>query len=273
MTRSVKLAAPPPPLEAFSIEVSAGGRRILAGVSLALRPGKVVAVLGPNGAGKSTLVRALAGVLAPDHGEVRMAGEPLAALPRREIARRLAVVPQRVEVPEGVSVRDVVASGRAPHQNALLWPGPGDEALIDQALERCDLRALASRPVEQLSGGELRRVIVARALAQSTPILLLDEPTAHLDLRHALDLLTLVRREADERQVAVLIVVHDLPTASLFADEVVLLDQGEVAASGPVADVMRAGTLERVFAVSLAAVEVDGVTTFLPRKPNFRSKT
>jgi len=265
MTRSVKPAATCPSLEARSIAIQAGG--LAGGVSLSLWPGRVVAVLGPNGAGKSTLVRLLSGVLRPARGEIFLDGVPLTELSRRQIAQRLAVVPQQIETPEGLTVGEVVASGRAPHQGALLWPSPEDESITREALARCDLLSLVDRPADRLSGGELRRVIVARALAQSAPLLLLDEPTAHLDLRHAVELMSLVRREADERGLAVLVVVHDLPTASLFADDVLLLSSAGVEAQGPVAEVLARPTLERVFEVGLAPVEVDGVTTFLPRRP------
>jgi iron complex transport system ATP-binding protein len=267
MTRSVKPASTWPTLEARSLGVSAGSRRLLSGVSLALAPGRVVAVLGPNGAGKSSLVRALCGLLPPDQGEVLLDGAPLGALPRRAIARHIAVVPQQVEAPEGLSVRELVATGRAPHQDALLLAGPGDLAAVDDALRRCALEPLAERPADRLSGGELRRALVARALAQQTPILLLDEPTAHLDLRHVLDLVTLVRAEARGRGAAVLVVVHDLPTAALLADDALLLSGGRAVAFGPADEVLRREALEQLFEVELAPVQVGEVATFLPLRP------
>lgn len=267
MTRSVKPASTFPTLEARSLGLSAGSRRLLGGVSLALAPGRVVAVLGPNGAGKSSLVRALCGLLLPDQGDVLLGGVPLRTLPRRAIARQIAVVPQQVEAPEGLSVRELVATGRAPHQDALLLAGPGDLAAVDHALRRCALESLADRPADRLSGGELRRALVARALAQQTPILLLDEPTAHLDLRHVLDLVALVRAEAHERGAAVLVVVHDLPTAALLADDALLLSGGGAVAFGPAPEVLRREALEQLFEVELAAVQVGEVATFLPLRP------
>jgi iron complex transport system ATP-binding protein len=266
MTRSVKPASTSPPLEARSLGASAGQHRLLSGVSLTLAAGRVVVVLGPNGAGKSSLVRALCGLLPPDQGEVRLDGQPLASLPRRSVARRIAVVPQQAEAPEGLTVRDLVLTGRAPHQDALLRAGHADRAAVDDALRRCALSPLADRRAEHLSGGELRRALIARALAQQTPILLLDEPTAHLDLRHALDLVAVVRGEA-RRGAAVLAVIHDLPTASLLADDVLLLEGGQAAAWGPAGEVLHRGILERVFAVELAPVQLDGKTTFLPVRP------
>ncbi len=227
-------------------------------------------VLGPNGAGKSTLVRAVTGLLAPARGEVWLEGRPLSGWSRREVAQRVAVVPQHVEPPEGLSVRQTVAMGRAPHQGAWLRPGPGDEAAVDDALGRCDLVALADRSVDRLSGGEFRRVMVARALAQGAGVLVLDEPTAHLDLRHVLDLVAVARREADDGR-AVLMVVHDLPTAALVADEALLLgSDGRVVAAGEASDVLQREPLEQAFGVELSPVSIDGVTTFLPRPPNSR---
>lgn len=261
MTRSVKTAL----LEAAGVAVDAGRRRVVEGVSLALRPGQLVVVLGPNGAGKSTLLRALAGLVVPSQGAILLDGQPIGALSRRDVARRVAVVPQQIELPEDQTVREVVASGRAPHRNALFWPNPGDAAIVEEALASCDLLPLADRPLAHLSGGEQRRAIVARALAQTTPILLLDEPTAHLDLKHAHELLLLLRRLIDRRDLAALAVLHDLNLAARFADHVILLRAGAIAAQGSPSEVLQPATLEAVFEIPLVSFADGDTRAFAPR--------
>ncbi|MCS6901486.1 MAG: ABC transporter ATP-binding protein [Myxococcales bacterium] len=263
MTRSVKSTSTWPSLEARSLGASVGRRRLLSGVSLALTPGRITVVLGPNGAGKSSLIRVLSGLLPPDEGEVCLDGQPISTLSRRAIAQRIAVVPQQIEAPEGLSVRELVLTGRAPYQNALLCQSPTDHAAVDNALHRCALSALADHPADRLSGGELRRALIARALAQQTSLLLLDEPAAHLDLRHVLELVKLVREEA-HRGAAILAVIHDLPTATLLADDVLLLAGGRTEAWGPAREVLRHDLLEHVFGVELAPVQLRNHTTFLP---------
>lgn len=264
MSRSVKPTASSAALEARSISVHAGDRQLLSEVSLRLFPGRVLVVLGPNGAGKSSLIRALVGILPLKQGEILLEGSPLHTLERRTIARRIAVVPQQAEAPEGLSVREVVLSGRAPHLGALLHPSTSDIALVDATLRRCALEPLAERSVHQLSGGEFRRALVARALVQQTPLLLLDEPTAHLDVRHVLDLIHIIRHESRERLVATLVVVHDFHTASLLADDVLLLEQSTMVAYGSAPEVLRRDLLEQVFRVRLASVEIGEITTFFP---------
>ncbi len=224
---------------------------ILEGVSLGARAGEWVAVLGPNGAGKSTLIRLLAGTLAPRSGSVWLGGRELASLGREAIARELAVVPQDSDVAFGFSVRQVVMMGRAPHQSGLLLARPVDEEVVDRALARCDVAGLAERPLAELSGGERRRVTIARALAQEPRVLLLDEPAAHLDVRHAVQVGDLVRSEVSERKVACITVLHDLAAAARWADRVVLLAEGRVCADGPPDDVLRPDRLESVFGMRI----------------------
>jgi iron complex transport system ATP-binding protein len=241
-------------LEARAVSAGYPGRPVLSEVDVALSAGEITAVIGPNGAGKSTLVRVLAGTLAPRAGGVFLAGRLLEQLSRREAAQRIAVVPQENEVAFGFSVRQVVMMGRAPHQSGLLLARPEDHTAVRRALARCDLEALAERPVSELSGGERRRVVIARALAQSADVLLLDEPTAHLDLRHAVGLYQMAREEAAERRVACLAVMHDLTAAMRWADRAILLVDGAVRASGPVREVLDPVLLEPAFGVRLKAL-------------------
>ena len=240
----------------------------LAGVDLTISPGEIVAVLGPNGAGKTTLVRVASGLLEPRHGEVRVLGEPLFGprRPRSWVARMLAVVEQTPTVFGNFSVGDVVAMGRAPHQGAWMRSTPEDDWIVADALARCELTALAARPARALSGGEQKRVAVARALAQQPKVLLLDEPGAFLDVRHQLDLYELLAAEVKARGIACLIVMHDLNVASQFADRVVLMKRGKIVAGGRVADVMTPDVLRETFDVELETIEASGGRYFFPRR-------
>lgn len=240
-----------------------GSRRVLDGVDLELRAGEVAGLVGPNGAGKSTLVAIASRALAPRAGEVRLEGVPLPRWRRRALARRVAVVPQGGELPEGYRVRELVAMGRAPHAGFLRGPTARDEAAVDAALERTALGPLADRPVEALSGGERQRVVLARALAQEPSVLLLDEPTNHLDLRHQVEAMR-VARHAAARGVAVLIVVHDLNLAARACDRVVLLDAGAVVADGTPTEVLGEHRLRSVYAADVRVHLVDGVPTVVP---------
>ncbi len=236
-----------PVIETRDVVAGYRGRAVLHAVSLDAKPGELVAVLGPNGAGKSTLVRVLAGTLAPSEGGVFLDGRPISELSRREVAMMLAVVPQESDVAFGFSVREVVMMGRAPHQGGLLIARREDIDAVDQALERCELVALGARPAAELSGGERRRVTIARALAQKPRVLVLDEAAAHLDIKHAVAVYELARREVEERDVACIAVMHDLNAAWRWADRVVLLHEGRVHAAGTRDDVLRADLLGEVF--------------------------
>jgi iron complex transport system ATP-binding protein len=227
-----------------------GRAQVLAGVELELRPGRLVVVAGPNGAGKTTLLRVLAGTLRPDAGEVLLQGVTLANLSRKEVARRLAVVPQESHVPFPFRVREMVALGRAPFLGPFGREAPSDLALTEQALAELDLQALADRAYPSLSGGEKQRVLLARALAQSVSTWLLDEPTAHMDLGHRLHCWEWLRAwlaAAPER--GCLLVTHDLVLAARFADELVLLERGRVAAHGAPADVLTPDRIASVYGV------------------------
>jgi iron complex transport system ATP-binding protein len=252
-----------------------GAENVLEDVSLNVRRGELCAVLGPNGAGKSTLVRLLSGALRPRRGAVILGGEDLAGLDRQAIARKVAVVPQSVEVALGFTVREVVAMGRAPHQGAWMVADAYDREAVDRALEACALGALASRPVAELSGGEQKRVAIARALAQESPILLLDEAVAHLDVRHAIELHELVRRELSRRELACVAVLHDLNAAARYADRVALLKGGRIVAEGTVPEVMTYRKLRDVFETDLyvGVNEIDDTRYFLPFRPSAPKKT
>jgi len=219
-------------LKIEGLSVSYAARRVLQGVSLEVQSGQVLALIGPNGAGKSTLVRAVSGVIPVQAGKVQADGVDLLSLPAMRRARYLAVVPQAVSLPPAFTVWETVLLGRTPYLNFLGQISEKDEQIARLALQRVDASDLAERRVGELSGGEQQRVLLARALAQSTPILLLDEPTVHLDLQHQVGLMDTVCSLAHTGNLAVLVALHDLNLAARYADRVALLVAGEVKAAG-----------------------------------------
>ena len=237
-------------------------------MSLTLARGELVCVLGPNGAGKSTLLRVLAGTLAPVRGEVLLFGRPIGEIERREVARTLAVVPQQSDVAWGFAVRDVVAMGRAPHQDGWMRASVDDRRVVADVLERCDLIALAERPVDELSGGEQKRVAIARALAQKPRVLLLDEPAAFLDVRHQIALYDLLAESVAREDLACLVVMHDLNVASQYATRAVLAKEGKLVAVGTVDEVMTYARLRETFDADLycGVNELKGTRFFIPMR-------
>jgi ABC-type cobalamin/Fe3+-siderophores transport system ATPase subunit len=224
------------------------GDKTIAEVSLDFAAGQFVALIGPNGAGKSTLLKLLMGLIEPNDGEVLLEQQTLSRFKRRAIAQRVALVPQDVSLGYAFSVREVVAMGRNPHLGYFQAESEQDRKLIQQALQKTDLLAMADRRVDQLSGGERQRVFIARALAQQTPILLMDEPTANLDLCHQLELLTLLRTLAQEGHL-VITAIHDLALAARFCDRLVMLSQGKVVADGLPDEVLTEDSLRRYFSI------------------------
>ncbi len=258
-------------LEAHSVAHAYGETRVLEDASLALLPGELLVLLGPNGAGKTTLLRALAGLLEPQRGEISLHGAPLRARTRREIARALAIVPQELVVPFPYRVYELVAMGRAPHLGAFAREGPRDRAEVERALARVGLERLAQRSYATLSGGEKQRVGLARALAQQADLLLLDEPTAHMDLGHRLHTFEWLRAWISERSDsrALIAVTHDLALAAQFGDRIALLANGRLLASGAPREVLTAERIAAVYDVD-ARVELEPDGT--PRVVAVRSR-
>jgi iron complex transport system ATP-binding protein len=244
------LLAPPgtPLVEAEDVSFDYDGLPALRGVSFTARAGELVALLGPNGAGKSTLLRLAAGLLAPSVGRVRVCGLDAHSAPRRAFARICALVPQEPRAPWPFTVREAVMMGRAPHQGLLAVPGPFDHGAVEGALRACDLLALADRRLDALSGGERRRVFFARALAQEPRVLLLDEPTAFLDLAHQVAAMEMARVAA-RGGLCVVAVLHDLNLAGGSADRIVALSDGRVVADGPPREVLTAERVSEVWGV------------------------
>jgi iron complex transport system ATP-binding protein len=233
-------------LELDGVGLSLGGRQVVRDVSLKVAPGEVVGLLGRNGVGKTTLVRIASGAVVPERGEVRLDGSRLCDMPRRDVARRLAVVPQDTHVPFPFRVSELVLMGRAPHQPLFGLESASDIARARDAMRRMGIEALAERSIFELSGGERQLVVIARALAQEPDLLLLDEPTAFLDLRHRIDVMQVVRALAAEGRGA-LVVSHDIALAARACDRLVLLADGVVAAAGPPAEVLTRERLQEVF--------------------------
>jgi len=224
---------------------------VLEGVSFELNDGEVMALLGANGAGKTTLVRSLNATVALASGEILIDGNPLPSLSRREIAGRIAVVAQENETRFPVTVLEFVLSGRFVHGGAFGWESEEDIEAARQALEDCDLTEYSSRLMNELSGGERQRVVLARALATNARILLLDEPTANLDLAHQAMMFRLVRERCDRDGASAVVITHDLNLAAAFADEVLMLSGGRVAAKGKPSEVLTAENVRKVFDVDV----------------------
>ncbi|MBX0305138.1 heme ABC transporter ATP-binding protein [Halomicroarcula salinisoli] len=233
-------------LSAEDISVSLGGTQILSDVSLTAECGDVVGLVGPNGAGKTTTLRLLRATLSPDSGTVRVAGDPIDGLSSKQVSQRVASTPQATELSFEFTVRQAVEMGRTPHLGRFERADSGDREVVAAAMERVDVARFADRPVTSLSGGERQRVLLARALAQETPVLLLDEPTSNLDINHAVNTLELVADLAREGKTAVA-AIHDLNLAARYCDELVLLAGGEVRAAGPPREVLTTPTLRDAF--------------------------
>lgn len=238
-----------------SIQVAYNGKAILKDVSLEVRPGEILALVGPNGAGKTTLIRTASGVLEPAQGRVQVNERDIRQLTPAERARWMAVVPQARQLPATFTVIQTVMLGRTPYLGWLGFPKKEDEEIVQQVLRRTQLEDLADRRIGELSGGEQQRVLLARALAQNTPILLLDEPTAHLDLHHQALILKLVQQTVQECGLAVLLAIHDLNLVSLYADRVALLVDGRLQSEGQPAQVLTKSEIERAYGVEVELLE------------------
>lgn len=228
-----------------------GRTPILAGLDLSITAGTITGILGPNGSGKTTLVRLASAALRPSQGRIALFGSDLAQLPTRERARRVAVVPQETHPVFEFTVEEIVRMGRAPHLGLLGLERPADRKIAREAMERCEVAPLAARSFRALSGGERQRVMLARALAQEARLLLLDEPTAFLDLKHRLSVYALLGRLHRDNGLTVVVVSHDINLAARHCDRLVLLRCGAIAADGTPAEVLRPDFLRSVYEVDV----------------------
>jgi iron complex transport system ATP-binding protein len=243
------------PLTIDGVSVSFGRQRVLEGVDLELRPGELLGLVGRNGAGKSTLVRAVTRIVKIDAGTVLVFGERVDRLSTVALARRIAVMPQSAELPHGYSGLEIVLMGRTPHIALLGSEGDRDFAVARRAMEQTDTWQLSSRRIDQISEGERQRLLLARALAQETPVLLLDEPTTHLDIGHQAALLDLLAGLRRDRGLSVLAVVHDLTLAAHYCDRLALLEGGRVAVEGNAADVLTVERLSGMYGGNISVIE------------------
>jgi len=224
-------------------------RLALRNVHLVIAPGERIALIGPNGAGKSTLLSVLTGLLRPASGDVRLSGDPVADLDRLAVARRVAVVPGVTGLPFATRVEEVIALGRLPHEDPLRGPRPSDRAAVAAAIDRVGVGHLLGRDARELSLGERQLVLIAMAVAQATPVLILDEPTVHLDLRHQVGAMELLVDLNERDGTTIVAVLHDLALASHFFPRLVLLDRGRIIADGPPSDVLTPDRIRDVFGV------------------------
>ena len=250
-------------LEGVSVEL--GGRPVLASVSAEVGEGEWVALIGPNGAGKTTLLRSILG-LVHFGGSIRSGGAEVATLSRKELGRRLALVPQVPSLPPHMAVSEYVGLGRTPHLGTYRGESARDREAVARALARLDLAELARRRLESLSGGERQRAVIARALAQEAPVLLLDEPTASLDVGRGQQALELVDELRREQGLTVVSAMHDLTLAAQYADRLLLLDSGRLVASGTAADVLRPELIARHYGAQVRIVD-NGVFAVVPSRP------
>ncbi len=225
-----------------------GQTDVLAGVELHIEPGERLCLVGPNGAGKSSLLRCLTGLAEPTSGTVVLDGEPLAGIERSAIARAISVVPSQVDLPFSMHVEEVVRLGRIPHENPFTGAAASDRAAVETAITRVGIDRLRGRDVQQLSMGERQLVLIAMAVAQGGRLIVLDEPTVHLDLRHQVEVLSLLERLTDDG-LTVLAVLHDLPLAAHFFPRLVLLDEGRLVADGAPAEVLSPERIRDVYEV------------------------
>lgn len=240
-----------PRLAAEHLSYAYGRRRVLHDVGLTVAPGEIVGLVGPNGCGKSTLLRLLAGVLVPASGTVHLDGEPLATRRRADIARLLGVVPQDPSLEFPFLALEVVLMGRTPHLAGFGLPRPRDLAIARAAMAQLEIADIEDRPIDRLSGGERQRVFLARALAQEPEVLLLDEPTTHLDLRHQTGMYDVVQALCRERGLAALAVLHDLNLAAVYCDRLVLMSEGRVRGHGAPDTVLTRETVSAAYGVNV----------------------
>ncbi|OUD01351.1 ABC transporter ATP-binding protein [Streptomyces swartbergensis] len=241
-------------LAARGVTVGYGARTVIDDLDVAIPPGVITTIIGPNGCGKSTLLRTLSRLLKPSKGTVVLDGDDIARLRTRDVARKLGLLPQAPVAPEGLTVADLVARGRHPHQSWLRQWSSDDADVVERALAMTGVSDLADRPVDALSGGQRQRVWISMTLAQGTDLLLLDEPTTYLDLAHAMDVLDLVD-DLHESGCTVVMVLHDLNLAARYSDNLIVMREGSILAQGHPRDVLTAELLQEAFGLNAKVID------------------
>ena len=234
-------------LEVKNISLSYNHHAVVKGLSFALRPGELVGLIGPNGCGKTSIIKALSRILPPVSGEIVLDERPLNLISRHSLARRIGVVPQNANLPETFTVSEVVLLGRVPHLGFLRTESARDLAIASWAMERTGISSLSARKIGELSGGERQRVTIARVLAQEPESILLDEPTANLDINHQVEILDLIKSLCREKNIAVLIALHDLNIAAQYCDRLILIKAGQLHAEGLPGEVITAENIKEVY--------------------------
>ena len=264
----------PPPLKTTGMGFSYGQRVILRDISFEMALGEIVGLVGPNGSGKTTFLRIAGGTLVPETGTVEIQGRNVSSLQPRDRARLVAMVQQSPTIPPGFTALEVVLMGRNPHLGLLQWEGPNDVQLCRRVMELTETWDFAHRLVSSLSGGELQRVFIARALAQETPVLLLDEPTAHLDISYQTGILDMIERIRRETSITVLLAMHDLTLAAQYCNRIAALYHGEIHAFGEPEDVLSTELVTKVFGAPVSIIEhpVHGTPVVLPLGKAARSR-
>ncbi|MGV9611626.1 ABC transporter ATP-binding protein [Nocardia xishanensis] len=242
-------------LAADGISLGYGDRVIVDGLTLDITPGVITTVIGPNGCGKSTLLRSLGRLLRPRTGRILLDGKAISSMKTKDVARVVGMLPQTPVAPEGLTVADLVARGRHPHQSWIRQWSAADETEVMTALEQTGIADLADRALDELSGGQRQRAWISMALAQGTDILLLDEPTTYLDLAHSLEVLDLVDRLHDELGRTVVMVLHDLNLAIRYSDQLIVMHAGRIVAQGSPADIVTAALLKEVFGLDASVLD------------------
>ncbi|GAB4582040.1 MAG: ABC transporter ATP-binding protein [Anaerolineales bacterium] len=237
-------------LQANDLSLAYDTNTIIHQLSTTIVSGEVTALVGPNGCGKSTLLRGLARLLRPKAGDILLDGKAIHQMPTKELAKQLGILPQNPTAPEGLTVYELVAQGRYPHQGFFQQWTREDEAITREAIAITNMVEFADRPLDTLSGGQRQRAWIAMSLAQKTPILLLDEPTTYLDIGYQLEVMELIEKLNRERQMTILLVLHDLNQAARFSDRMIVLKAGQIVADGPPAEVLTTELLAEVFHVT-----------------------
>jgi iron complex transport system ATP-binding protein len=265
-TSDAKPAQPQPELVAEDLSLGYDGLVVVEGLSVAIPPGEVSVIVGANASGKSTLLRGLARLLKPKAGVVLLDGHTIHRLPTREVATRLGMLPQQPVAPDGITVADLVGRGRHPHQRWFRQWSVADEEAVATALDATGIADLADRPVDELSGGQRQRVWIALALAQGTPLMLLDEPTTFLDLAHQVEVLDLLAELNHREARTIVLVLHDLNMACRYADQLVVLREGRIVDQGPPGDIVTADLVADVFGLRCEVIPdpLTGTPLILP---------
>lgn len=254
------------PLEIAQLQFGYDQNPTLKNLNLSLKEGKLTVILGPNGSGKTTLVKLMSKMMPPDSGHIYLHLSDIMKMSQKEISKSLAIVPQNTAVEFDFTVEEIVAMGRYPHLKRFEQEGPADWEIINEAMRATDVLDFKHRPINALSGGEIQRVIIARALAQKPKILILDEPIAHLDIQHQIELLKLVKQLAQTQHITIAMILHDLNFAMAFADQVVLMHEGNIAAEGLPEDVLVPDLIKSVYGVDICLIKnpVTGMHHILP---------